>query len=160
MILTSQDLQTFIQAQQIEAEIVHLPEETPTVASAAAALNVEPRQIIKSVLFLADGEPLLVIANGTSRIARKQLADTIGMSRRRVKIASPEQVLAIGGFAVGTVPPFGHRTPFKTVVDSAVAEESLIYGGGGDINALLRLTPAELLRVTDPISAEITEAAS
>lgn len=148
MNLTSEDLAHFVQTNGITAEIVHLSEQTPTVATAAAALGVRPDQIIKSVLFLADGDPLLVVANGTARVHRKQLADQLTMSRRRVKMAGPEQVLAITGFAVGTVPPFGHRAPLPTLVDERVLEETAVFGGGGAINALMRVTPQELLRVT------------
>ncbi|MCP4422301.1 MAG: YbaK/EbsC family protein, partial [Chloroflexi bacterium] len=80
------NLQQFIDEQGIEAEILHLTVDTPTVAAAAEALEVVPQQIIKSVLFLADGEPVMVIASGLARLNRKALADFLGVARRRVKI--------------------------------------------------------------------------
>ncbi len=145
--LNSQDLTDFINAHTIAAEIVPLAMETLTVPAAAAALGISTDQIVKSILFLLNGEPLLVIANGTARVDYKKLADYLGVSRRRVKLATAEQVLDIAGFMVGTVPPFGHKRPFRTVVETAVYDQTTVYGGGGDIHALLRVSTIELKRV-------------
>ena len=145
--LDSQHLNTFINAHNIAAEIVPLAMETPTVPAAAVALGISTEQIVKSILFWVNGEPLLVIANGTARIDYKKLADYLGVSRRRVKLATAEQVLAIAGFMVGTVPPFGHKRPFNTIVETAVYDQTIIYGGGGDMHALLRVSTVELKRV-------------
>ena len=72
----------------------------------------------------------------------------MGVARRRVKIASAEQVLAHTGYVAGAVPPFGYRQPIETVVETAVSQQSgTVYGGGGDIHTLLQLTVAELKRV-------------
>ena len=145
--LDSQHLNTFIDEHSVTAEIVPLAMETPTVPAAAAALGISTDQIVKSILFLVNGEPLLVIANGTARIDYKKLADYLGVSRRRIKLATAVQVLDIAGFAVGTVPPFGHKRPFNTVVETAVYDQTTIYGGGGDMHALLRVSTIELKRV-------------
>ncbi len=145
--LNSQDLTDFINAHTIASEIVPLAMETLTVPAAAAALGISTDQIVKSILFLLNGEPLLVIANGTARVDYKKLADYLGVSRRRVKLATAEQVLDIAGFMVGTVPPFGHKRPFRTVVETAVYDQTTVYGGGGDIHALLRVSTIELKRV-------------
>lgn len=148
-ILTAVNLQIYLDQNNISAEILHLPAPTPTVEAAAAVLAVHPDQIIKSVLFLADKKPVLVLACGLTRVDRKGLADDLGVSRRRMKIASAEQVLAHTGYAAGSVPPFGHKQPMPTIIDTAVTRlpYEFIYGGGGDVNALLKLTVAELLRV-------------
>lgn len=157
MNLNSQTLTQFIHEQQIEAEIVWPAVDTPTVAAAAAAMGVPPAQIIKSVLFLANGEPVLVIASGLARIAWKQLADYLGVSRRRLKTADAAQVLAITGYVAGSVPPFGHRQPLRTIVEVGVLAQTIVYGGGGEIHALLRLTTAELQRVVGYEVAELAE---
>ncbi len=147
--MDSSDLALFITIHGIKAEIVHLPVETPTVAAAAEAVNVKPEQIIKSLLFIADGSPVLVVTNGLTRVHRKSLAAELGISRRRVKIASKEQVMAYTGYVVGAVPPFGHPKPLPTLLDAGVLAESIIYGGGGEDNALMRLSTDELQRVID-----------
>ncbi len=157
MNLDSRHLFQFISEHDIAAEIVQLEVGTPTVADAAEAVGVQPEQIIKSVLFLADKKPVLVIANGLTRIDRKHLADHLEVSRRRVKIASAEQVLAVTGYKAGAVPPFGHVEPLRTVVESAVPLQSTIYGGGGEVSALMRLTVSELQRVVGNEVVDLAE---
>lgn len=155
---TSTHLADFIAAAGIQARILFLESETPTVQAAAETLGVQPAQILKSVLFLADKVPVVVIASGLARLDRKALADTLGVSRRRVKIAGPEQVLAHTGYVAGSVPPFGYRQPIRTVVETAVlTQPGWVYGGGGDVNALLQLTVAELRRVVGPETAPLVE---
>ena len=146
--LSLEDLQHHIAANGITATIMPLNAHTATVADAARALEVDTAQIIKSLLFLVDGEALLVINNGMARVDRKKLAAFLGVGRKRVKFATPDQALAITGYVVGSMPPFGHRQRLPTLVDPAVTRLDTVYGGGGALDAMLRLTTAELLRVT------------
>ena len=146
--LTSADLQQFIDEHQIEAIILPMAEHTLTVPDAARALQVEPDQIIKSLVFLIKGEPLLVINNGLAKVEQRKVAARLGVGRKQVKLASADHALAITGYVVGSMPPFGHRQILPTFVDPAITEHSIIFGGGGEIDAMLRLTPAELIRVT------------
>jgi prolyl-tRNA editing enzyme YbaK/EbsC (Cys-tRNA(Pro) deacylase) len=76
----------------------------------------------------------------------KRVADYLGLSRKRLKLADAPTVFAITGFPVGTVPPFGHKTRLRTLVDAAVLVQPEVYAGGGAIDALLRITPAEIVR--------------
>ncbi len=151
------DLTQFIEDRHIEAEIVKLDVDTPTVADAAEAVGVQPEQIIKSVLFLADKKPVLVIANGFVRVDRKRLADNLGVARRRMKIASAKEVLDHTGYMAGAVPPFGHKMPLPTVLESAVLTQNLVYGGGGEIHALMRLTIEELRRIVGDRVADLAQ---
>jgi prolyl-tRNA editing enzyme YbaK/EbsC (Cys-tRNA(Pro) deacylase) len=90
----------------------------------------------------------LVIASGTARIDLKRVAEHLGLARKRLKMADAPTVLEIAGYAVGAMTPFGHKTNLRTLIDRCVFEQAEVFGGGGEINALLRLTPAELARVT------------
>lgn len=155
--MNSIDLQAYLARHQIAAEIIHLPSTTLTVPEAAAVLGISPDQIIKTILFLADGDPLLVISCGVARIAWKTLADTVGISRRRLKTGTADQVYALTGYVVGSVPPFGHQNKLRTIVETAVLRQSIVYGGGGEVDALLRLTPAELQRVVGAETAVLAE---
>lgn len=157
MLLTSADLQRFIEAQNIEATILPMAEHTPTVPDAARALGVEPEQIIKSLVFLVQEEPLLVINNGLAKVDRRKIADRLGVGKKQVKFASAEQALEITGYVVGSMPPFGHRRKLRTLVDQAITGLQVIFGGGGDINAMMRLTVAELLRVTEGEVTSVSE---
>ena len=156
--LTSNDLERFIAAEKIAATLVWPGVPTPTVLDAAAALRVAPAQIIKSVLFMADGEPVLVVASGLAKISSKLLADYLGLARRRVRVALGEKVTAVTGYIPGSVPPFGHLQPLTTVLeDEVLTLMGDIYGGGGDLDALLRLSLAELRRVVGEKTAVLVE---
>ena len=146
--LTNKNLQCFIDENQIIAEILPMEADTPTVPAAARALGVKEEQIIKSLVFLVDGQPILIIGNGTRKLDNRQIARHFGVGRKRVKMARADQALEITGYVVGAMPPFGHQARLKTIVDSGAMAHTEIFGGGGEINAMLRLTPEELLRVT------------
>jgi Cys-tRNA(Pro) deacylase len=155
--LTSHDLQQFIDAHHIEATIIPLDGNTLTVSDAARELKVDTDRIIKSLVFMINGEPLLVINNGTARVDRRKLAQILGVGRKKVKFADAQKALSITGYVVGSMPPFGHRQTLRTLVDRAVAGLDRIFGGGGDINAMMRLTPAELLRITRAQIVDVSE---
>lgn len=149
---TPDDLRHFIDSHSIAATLVVPPAETPTVPAAAAAMGCTEDEIIKSVLFLIEDEvpprPVLVIACGTARIDYRALAARFGVGRKRVRLAPAEVVLATLGYPAGGVPPFGHATAVPVLMDEAVARQEVVYGGGGDDQSLVRLTVAELRRVT------------
>jgi prolyl-tRNA editing enzyme YbaK/EbsC (Cys-tRNA(Pro) deacylase) len=105
-------------------------------------------QIIKSILFMVDGLPVLAIACGLSTIKPRAIADLYAVGKKRVKLAAPEMVLEISGYEVGAMPPFGHRQPLTTLVDRRVLDFTDAYAGGGAENALVHLNPQDILRVT------------
>jgi len=146
--LTPADLQTYLHRQAIEGEILKLDVPTPTVETAAQAVGVREEQIIKSILFLVNKQPLLVIASGTARVEQRRIAQVYGLGRKQVKLASPADVLDHTGYAVGALPPFGHSQVLDTLIDRRVLEQDEVYAGGGAENALLRLAAADILRIT------------
>ncbi|MFC1997951.1 aminoacyl-tRNA deacylase, partial [Chloroflexota bacterium] len=146
-IFTSSDLQTFMDQREIPGQILTLDVPTPTVDAAARAIGVVPRQIVKSVLFTVPEEAVLTISCGDQLVERRVIASLYGISRKRVKLAPPALVLELTGFAVGTVPPFGHRTPLRSLLDPRVLEFDEIYAGGGTHNALVRLNPQDIAKI-------------
>lgn len=157
MTLNRADLQRFIDTHGIEAAILPMKGHTSTVDDAARELGVDSDQVIKSLIFKVDGQPLLVINNGTARVDRKKLAAVLGVGRKRVKFADAETALELTGYMIGSMPPFGHRQGLRTIVDRAVTRMDQIFGGGGDIDAMMRLTPGELLRVTAAEVVDVSE---
>jgi prolyl-tRNA editing enzyme YbaK/EbsC (Cys-tRNA(Pro) deacylase) len=147
--MDTKHITAYLQEHQIAGEVVLLPEHVPTVEDAARAVGTTVERIVKSVLFLAEGQPVLVVANGTAHVDYKRVSDHLGLSRKRLKLADAETVLAITGFAVGTVPPFGHKTRLRTLIEASVLEQPEVYGGGGAIDALLHITPAEIVRASN-----------
>jgi len=143
--LTADDLQVFLQANAIPAEILHLPVPTPTVETAALAVGAQVQQIVKSILFMVDDQPVLAITSGTAYVDRRVIAGLYGVGKKRVKLASPDEVLEVSGYEVGAMPPFGHRRPLRSLLDKRVLELNDAYAGGGEENALLRLSPQDIL---------------
>jgi membrane protein len=148
--LNERDLAGWIVENGVAAEVIWLPAKTPTVQAAAEAVNVSPEAILKSLVFLAAGQPHLVIANGLAKVDRGKLGARWGLGKKRIKMASAEEVLDLTGYPVGAVPPFGHRTSLPALMDPAVLKQPVVYAGGGGIQALVRLTSEELLRVVKP----------
>lgn len=149
---TPDDLARFMQQHGISAELVFPREATPTVPLAAQAMGCQPDQIIKSVLFMVKGDApfatALVIANGVTPIDFRKLATIFQVGRKRIRLATAQDVLAVTGFAAGGVPPFGFDQPLTTFIDRGVLGWPEVFGGGGDDRTLLRITPDELVRVT------------
>lgn len=148
--LTDADLQAFMEQHAVAAKLVYPGVPTPTVIDAAKALGVNSAQIIKSLVFIFDGTPHLIIAAGETRIDYKKLAEATGLSRKRVKMASPEEALDISSFEVGAMPPFGHKQSLITFIDanSISTTYNIYYGGGGTKSALLEFSLDTLLDVT------------
>lgn len=155
--LTPADLKSFVDTNGLRAAILPLSQQTATVGEAADALGVASEQIIKSLVFVLHDEPLLVINNGLARVDRKKLAAHLGVGRKRVKFADPDQVLEITGFAVGSMPPFGHRQPLRTLVDKGVVIQKEVYGGGGAHDTMMRLSSSELVTFTHAEVVDISE---
>jgi prolyl-tRNA editing enzyme YbaK/EbsC (Cys-tRNA(Pro) deacylase) len=158
MPLGAEDLQAWIETRGVRARLVVPGVPTPTVPAAAAALGVEPSAILKSLVFLVEGEPRLVVAAGEDRVPYPALARAFGVSRRAIRLADADEALAITGFVVGAMPPFGHRRALETVIDrDRVLPGRVVYGGGGSREALLEITTEELLAVTGARTVPLAE---
>lgn len=148
VVLSPAHLQAFLDSHHIDAQIVYPGAPTPTVPAAARALGVEEDQIVKSVVFLVEDRPFLVYGCGTRRVDPRKLADRLGVSRKKVRLADADQVLDLTGYPVGTVPPVGLKTPMPAFMDPAIQSHEVVYAGGGGIDALLRIRSAELIRAS------------
>lgn len=130
-----------------------LPEAVHTAAAAAEALGVGVGQIANSLIFEADGEPLLVLTSGAHRVDTAGLAAGIGVTRLRR--ASPDFVRTHTGQVIGGVAPLGHPKPLRTLVDTALAAYDEIWAAGGVPQAVFPTTYRELLRITAGAPAEV-----
>ncbi|HEX8075740.1 MAG TPA: YbaK/EbsC family protein [Thermoleophilaceae bacterium] len=128
----------------LEVEITTLDRPTRTVAEAAEALDVDPGQIAKSIVFVADGEPVVCVASGGHRVDIDTLA--LAFDCAVVSQADPDQVQAATGFKVGGVPPFGHGLP--VVIDEALLDHEVVFAAGGDGSTLFGVDPRKLVDAT------------
>ncbi|WFE67059.1 YbaK/EbsC family protein [Micromonospora sp. WMMD714] len=130
-----------------------LPEAVHTAAAAAAALGVHVGAIANSLVFDADGTPLLVLTSGAHRVDTAGLAAHLGVTHLRR--ATPEFVREHTGQVIGGVAPVGHPGPLRTLVDTALAGHPEVWAAGGVPQAVFPTTYPELLRITGGTPAEV-----
>lgn len=130
-----------------------LPDAVHTAALAAEALGVRVGQIANSLIFSADGEPLLVMTSGAHRVDTAKVAAALGLSR--LDRAKPDFVREHTGQVIGGVAPLGHPKPVRTLVDVDLAQYAEIWAAGGVPQSVFPTTYAELLRITDGAAAEV-----
>ena len=123
-----------------------LPDAVHTAAAAAEALGVQVGQIANSLIFAADGQPLLVLTSGAHRVDTAKVAALIGVGA--ITRATPEFVREHTGQAIGGVAPLGHPKPLRTLVDTALAQYDEIWAAGGIPHAVYPTTYSELVRLT------------
>lgn len=135
-------------------EIVVLPEKAPTAATAAAQLGCEVGAIANSLIFDADGEPLLVLTSGAHRVNTELIARTAGAGK--VRRATPEFVRAATGQPIGGVAPVGHPAPVRTLVDNWLSKHEVVWAAGGHPLTVFPTTFDELVRITGgtPVDVE------
>ena len=134
-------------------EVRALDDSARTAKEAAAALGIEVGQIASSLIFRADGEPVLVIASGGHRVDTTQLAAVLGVNE--ITKANADDVRAATGFAIGGVAPVGHPQPLRTVVDIDLSRDDEVWAAGGHPHYVFPTSYDELLRLTAGEAAEI-----
>ena len=130
-----------------------LPNAVHTAVAAAAALNVEVGQIANSLIFDADGDPLLVLTSGAHRVDPAKIAAATGTTA--IRRAAPEFVREHTGQPIGGVAPIGHPKTLRTLVDTALEEYDEIWAAGGVPRAVFATTYAELVRITAGMPADV-----
>lgn len=131
------------------------PQGTHTVADAAAAVGVEPGQIVKSlVLRRESGDGLLVAVSGPNRVDLEKVAALVG---EPVAMAPAKWVREHTGFAIGGVPPGGHATPLETVIDRDLLAFDVVWAAAGSPYEVFPLAPATLVELTGGRVADVAE---
>jgi len=141
-------VQAALDALGLEIRVQRFDRSTGTAEQAAEAVGCELGAIVKSLCFVVNGRPTLVLAAGDRRVDAKALRRIYDLSKRKVKIAHPEDVLAWTGYAVGGVPPVGHPRPLPTLIDRSLARFETVYAAAGSANALFPIPYATLVRAT------------
>jgi prolyl-tRNA editing enzyme YbaK/EbsC (Cys-tRNA(Pro) deacylase) len=137
----------------VTGQVTELPEPAPTAATAAAQLGCEVGAIANSLVFSADGAPLLVLTSGAHRVDTGKVAQFVGAAR--VKRADPEFVRAATGQAIGGVAPVGHPQPLRTLVDQWLAGYDVVWAAAGHPHTVFPTSFAELERITGGTPADV-----
>ena len=145
-----------MQSLDLSIDVTFFEEPTATSQQAADQIGCQLGQIVKSIAFLIDGEPILVLASGDGMVDDKKLAAMFGVGRKKVKIAKPDQLIDIYGYAPGCVPPFGHRTAgIPKYIDEALQRYTVVYAAGGAANAIFEIPLDTLVEKTNGSFANV-----
>lgn len=142
-----------LRAGGVDAEIREFSESTRTAIDAANALGVPVGAIVKSLVFAADGTPVLVLASGDHQVDTTKVAHVLGAGH--VGRADADLVRDATGFAIGGVAPVGHPHPLRTVIDTHLGSFEVIWAAAGTPKTVFATTYDELSRLTGAVPADI-----
>jgi prolyl-tRNA editing enzyme YbaK/EbsC (Cys-tRNA(Pro) deacylase) len=142
---TCSDVHNFLTEQGVAHEIVQLPALSSTAQRAADLLGVPLGEVVKSLLFLLDGRPTLVLVPGDRLADPARLKAVAGCSK--ATLARGNQVLEVTGYRAGGVPPCGLATDLPVVADEAVFAPRVVYCGGGTEMTMLKVRSSDLRRL-------------
>ncbi len=150
----AQRVQAALATLGLDRTVIELDVHARTSQQAADALGVRVGQIAKSLVFTANGSPLLVIASGANRVDEARLGRLMGA---RIRRADPETVRQATGYAIGGVAPVGHPAPLPAYIDRDLLQYEMIYAAAGVPECVFPLTPAELVRGTGGTVSDLKE---
>ncbi|WP_432135548.1 YbaK/EbsC family protein [Streptomyces sp. bgisy154] len=140
---------------EVAARVRRFPAGTRTAAEAAAAIGCELSQICKSLIFAADGEPVLVLMDGASRVDVELVRKELGADA--VTRADAAVVRETTGYAIGGVPPFGHRTRTRVLADRALLGHEVVWAAAGTPHAVFPMAPAAMVRHAGATVVDVRE---
>jgi len=151
---SAQRVQAVLTARGFSNQIIELADSTRSAAEAAAAVGCTVGQIAKSVIFRGaqSGRAVVIIASGANRINEKQIATYLGEELQK---ATADFVREQTGFVIGGVPPIGHAHPLTTLIDEDLLQFAEIWAAAGHPHAVFRLTPDELVRMTEGVVVSV-----
>lgn len=144
----------------VELDIRTFDESTHTAADAAATVEAELGQIVKSLVFVApaeDGtlEPVVCLVSGPNRVDLARLAAVTG--ERDIRRATAREAQELTGFVIGGIPPFGHARPVRTIMDPDLGRFQVVWAAAGTPTAVFPVPPATLRILANATVAPITE---
>ena len=128
---------------------------TRTAEDAAREIGTEVARIVKSLVFVSAGEPVVVLCSGRARVDEALLEAALGAAS--VRRATADEAKAFTGFAIGGVPPFGHERPCRVIADEGLLAFDEVWAAAGLPDAVFPIAPKELVRIAD---AEVARVAS
>jgi len=139
----AQRVQDALRDKGLDCQVRHMPQATRSADEAAAACGCSVGQIVKSLVFrgAASGRPYLLLVSGANRVDQEGVAQVIGEALRRT---DANDVRDITGFAIGGIPPLGHKTPLTTYMDAALLAYALVWAAAGTPDAVFPVAPERL----------------
>jgi Cys-tRNA(Pro) deacylase len=152
---TAQKVAEAAQALGLTITIKEFEATTRTAQDAANAIGCQVAQIVKSLLFMVNEQPVIALVSGGNQLDEKKLAALLGVGKKKIKRGDAELARNITGFAIGGIPPFGHKTRLPTYIDQDLLNFEVIGAAAGTPNAVFAITPKELVRASQSIIADL-----
>ncbi|KND39210.1 YbaK/EbsC family protein [Streptomyces acidiscabies] len=143
---------------EVLGQVRTYPDGARTAAEAADAVGCELGQICKSLIFAADGVPVLVLVDGASRVDVAAVSGVLGV--KKVTRADVKVVRDVTGYAIGGVPPFGHRTRMRVLADRGLLVHDEVWAAAGNPHAVFPMPPKELVRHAQATLVDVRELTS
>jgi prolyl-tRNA editing enzyme YbaK/EbsC (Cys-tRNA(Pro) deacylase) len=137
---------SFLRAAGAEARVEELGMETATAEAAADAVGCTLGQIVKSLVFVCDGTPVVTLVPGDRRADSSKVARLAGA--RRAAIAKPAEVIEATGFEPGGVAPFPLERVPVVLIERTLLRHPIVWAGAGSDRHMVALSPRELVRLT------------
>jgi prolyl-tRNA editing enzyme YbaK/EbsC (Cys-tRNA(Pro) deacylase) len=153
----AQRVQDAIRASGASCRVVELPASTRSAADAASAIGTSVAQIVKSLVFLAGEDPVLVLASGANRVSLDKLAAILGHPVRR---ADADAVKRLTGFAIGGVAPLGLERSMPALIDEDLRPHAEVWAAAGTPHAVFCCSPDELARMSAGQFADVKDVAT
>ena len=142
--MSQERAEKYLESKGFLDHVIRLEASTATVAEAADALGVEPGMIAKTMSFLQDDQPILILTEGTTRVDNRKYKDTFHSKAKMIPFEEVEQWI---GHAPGGVCPFGINDGVKVYLDESLRQFETVYPAAGDAHSAVRLTIPELEEV-------------
>ncbi|TMU92799.1 YbaK/EbsC family protein [Streptomyces sp. DASNCL29] len=139
----------------LDVEVRRFPDATRTAAEAAAAIGCELSQIVKSLVFEADGQPVVVLMDGASRVDVELVRNELVAGS--VHRADAALVRETTGYAIGGVPPFGHRTRTRVLADRRLLDHETVWAAAGNPHTVFPLDPKSLIAHAEGTLVDVRE---
>jgi Cys-tRNA(Pro) deacylase len=152
---TAQKVAEAAQALGLNITLKEFTESTRTAVDAANAIGCTVAQIVKSLLFVVEGQPVMALVSGSNQLDEKKLAAHCNVSRKKVKRADAETAREMTGFAIGGVPPFGYTSRLPTYIDEDFLQFETIWAAAGTPNAVFAIIPQALVEATGGVVADL-----
>lgn len=139
----------------LDVEVHEFPEGTKTAADAAEAIGCDVAQIASSLVFMAEGEPVVVVTSGANRVSEDRLGAVLDAAD--VRMAEPEEARDATGWSIGGVPPFCHDQELRVLIDETLLEHEEVWAAAGTPQGVFPIAPDHLVALADAEPAAVAE---
>ncbi len=151
----SVDVHNFLQNEEVQHEFFVMENRARDEKRNLEVLGLRQSEVVKSIIIFIDGEPFSAVIPFNKEISLKKIKESYPDSK--IEFASPKTTVEMTGYVMGSIPPVAHKTKSKTLIDSDCMKLEVLYTGGGEPNAMLKIRPRDLQGLTKARVLDMSE---